>query len=66
MNFGLIAVNRETIGAHPEAQPCGAGRIRQCIKISVVVCTAATFLVYWYKMRVVRCMFFKIWSCFLS
>ncbi len=33
-------------GTHPEAQPCGAGRIRQRIKIAVVVCTAATFL--WY------------------
>ena len=41
--------------------------MRYCHKnISGCLYGSHFFVVYWYKMRVVRWMFFKIWSCFLS
>ncbi len=46
MNFGLIAVNRETMERTPKPSLAALGELRQRIKIAVAVCTAATFL--WY------------------
>ena len=48
MNFGLIAVIAKRWSA-PRSPALRRWRIRQRIKIAVVVCTAATFVVYWYK-----------------